>query len=477
MVDGGLVVSSPCATGADCSAGVCDRARGRCVACRMTAECSGSERCEGGRCVATDACESDLVCTPKGQVCDAVAGRCVACNTAADCRGGPCLGHSCLDNPACTSSLECSALRMVCGPADPPEWPDGHGGQGCTECVGTSDCGQAETCRDGFCRDLCEGLVCSSAAGPDCGTCVDGSRCTEDGRGCLAALPASFSARAGLVAGDKAVVWAHEWGTTEMFLWTVDLTPDGGAHLLTVATSATSYYDRVAVAGGRVFVAVFGEGLYSAEMEGELTHFRDLPGAGSSSEVTCDALAGHTAYLVCALADGSGGSSGLYRFPIDGQEPTRFDDVAVSGPIFVSGDDVFWTNRSSGVLGKTNILTGQRTELARAGRELLGVEGGFVYLESSVGDLLRVPVSGGVPTPAVASPGSWRLHGLSPQGMVLSKEYEPHVIYEADLNGRDLRVAVDFGYLRFDLGSVLAVHRSGPDLYLITPVEVARIAR
>ncbi|MCB9649370.1 MAG: hypothetical protein H6730_22615 [Deltaproteobacteria bacterium] len=475
--DAGVVVNTPCTTSSECGAGVCDRSQGRCAECRTSDDCGAGGQCAAGRCAATADCASDLTCTPMGQVCDQAGGKCVACNSAADCPGGPCLGHTCLDNPACTSSLECADLHMVCAQALPPAWPESYGGQGCAECAGANDCGPREACHGGLCQDVCAGRVCGSVEGATCGTCPGESFCTPDGRGCLAYLATSFSAEEGFAQGATALVWA-DGRSGAAALWSVDLAT-GTDRLLTLGVGAEGYLDGATLAGGKVFAAYTDGYLYSGDVQGRLSRFTAVPGLGTSNSVWCQGLAGHDAYVICALVDYDDAvPSGLYRFPLDGQPGVKIDDVVQPSGLIVADEEVFWSDFNGGVVGKTGLLSGQHTVLERVQADLLAVEGGYVYYVDTDDALRRVPAAGGASQGLTTEPNRWWLLGHGPEGLILGDRQSGGALYEADLDGSNLRVLVDFGEaVPIDAQSLLAVQRVGNDLVFLTRYGAARLTR
>ncbi len=477
--DGG-VPSGACTRNVDCNAGVCDRLLGRCVSCRTSDECATSESCEAGRCVAAAACQSDLECTPMGKVCDTQAGRCVACNSSADCGDKACLGHSCVDNPACQSSLDCAEIEMVCAPALPPAWPESFMGQGCAECGSANDCSAQEGCVGGFCTDICGERICGTVDGVECGSCGGQALCAADGMACVSALPAQFEAEAVYFDQGRALLWRDGRSSGGAHVWSIDLAGDGTTTSLYVGLGGLPYLDGVTVAGGRVFAALTDGSMLSGTAQGRLTPFTNVPGVGNSDSVWCQGLAGHSAYVVCDLVDyDETVTSGLYRFPVDGQAPSLIDTIVQASGIFVEGDEVIWSDFNGAQIGKSQLLTGQRTVLARTQGDLLGVAGGYVYLRNTNNELQRINIAGGSPEFVTDEPSNWRQVTVAEDRLFLVSRGESATIYEADLDGGNLRSILEIGGigLPVDGSSVLGLRAIGADLFLVTRYGVAKISR
>ncbi|MCK6544748.1 hypothetical protein L6R52_02690, partial [Myxococcota bacterium] len=396
--DAGVVVETPCETGADCTNGLCDRIAGHCVACRTTLDCSDGQRCDDGRCVATEPCQSDLACTSLGRVCDAEGARCVECNTAAECGDRPCLGHSCIDTKACTSSLECAELHMVCGQALPPAWPQSYAGQGCAECNSASDCGAREVCAERFCEAACVELVCGSDRGVECGTCPEGQfgpgYCV-DGRWCAAPITfgeVSLHARS----GDWIFVGA-DGRSGGISIDAISPPPAQVRPIIPRPLGAEGYLDGLAANTTHLYWALTDGSIWRRPLGGtQSERFTDVPGiAEGSTSVWCQGLAVTDAWVVCDLVDYDGRvSNGLYRFATSGGAGERFDGAA-QVELFVDGGFAYVGDFNGVRLARVDIATGQRTPLLSVQAErLLGVVGGHLYFTTYEGNF-RVPTGGG----------------------------------------------------------------------------------
>lgn len=406
-VDGGGVVATPCQTRDDCAQGVCDRIRGRCAQCRVTADCADDQVCNAGRCLESTVCEGDLECTAAGRVCDVAAGRCVACNSAAECNDQPCIGGSCVATRPCESSLDCTDLNMVCGPAPAPAWPESFGGMGCVECVRNQDCEAGSACEGGFCEDVCGGTgrICGEVRGVSCGECEAGALCMPEGRACVRVLASDFSGADLAVASGGAVYVSRDGRDTGAArVWAIDLATE------TTRTAYVDldgdYIDGLAVAQGNVFAALTSGELVRGPADGLLTTWREVPrqaaGGGPSSEsVWCQALVGHADSLICNLVDyDEVVTTGLYRVPLDGSPATLFEDgLFQAAGLFVSGDEAVWAPVNGSVIAKTNVRTSARQDLVSVQARVIGVADGYVYYRETFGDSGRVPLAGGAAEP------------------------------------------------------------------------------
>lgn len=106
----GAVETGGCISDADCAAGSCDVAVGRCRMCLNDGQCAEGKACVEGVCVAAPGrCRSDADCDDEPGLprCQAATGRCVACLDETDCGGRACNGGTC-------------AVLAACTPATPP---------------------------------------------------------------------------------------------------------------------------------------------------------------------------------------------------------------------------------------------------------------------------------------------------------------------------------------------------------------------
>lgn len=414
-----------------------------------------------------------------GKVCDTSAGRCVACNSSADCGDKACLGHSCVDNPACQSSLDCAELEMVCAPALPPAWPQSFMGQACAECASRNDCAAQEGCTDGFCVDVCGDRICGTVDGAECGSCSGDGICAAGGMACVSVLPAQFDAEAVYFDQGQALVWKDGRSSGRANVWSIDLAGSGSATNLYLGQSGV-YLDGVTVAGGRVFAALTDGSIVSGASQGRLTTFTNVPGVGTSQSVWCQGLAGHADHLVCDLVDyDEAVTSGLYRFPVDGQAPSLIDTIVQSSGLFVAGEEVIWSDFNGVQIGKSQLLTGQRTVLARTQADLIGVAGGHVYLRTTENELQRIPLAGGNPAPVTNEPRSWAQVTVAEDRLFLVSRGESATIYEANLDGTNLRSILELGSsgLPVDVSTVLGLRAIGAELFMVTRYGVGKISR
>jgi hypothetical protein len=141
---------SPCTEDRQCSGGVCDLGRQRCVECLQSSQCDPGETCLGARCVNAPSCTTSRTCP--GQVCSDTLRVCVDCETNADCGARVCVRNVCVDPPrACTSDRECSALGQVCDLTR----------RVCVECADDGDCTAGQHCGD---AQLCLTDLCAANA-------------------------------------------------------------------------------------------------------------------------------------------------------------------------------------------------------------------------------------------------------------------------------------------------------------------------
>jgi hypothetical protein len=151
------VAHSPCANSLDCvdEDFVCDANRSICVRCVTNSDCGDDSVCENERCYLN--CDSDLDCTPMGQLCT---GSCVDCIVDGDCGDDEyCGGYECQpqvcvpDSQACDgpAALTCNAQgsafasRIDCGSRD------------CEMDGDTATCTVDPNCQNGT-VDLCESI-------------------------------------------------------------------------------------------------------------------------------------------------------------------------------------------------------------------------------------------------------------------------------------------------------------------------------
>src|SRR4030095_760807 len=163
-------VPPDCTTDADCSSGVCDETSGKCVACLLNSDCSGSTPiCDTSTntCVP---CTGDPQCG--GGVCDEPNGTCVECVASSDCPGDTpvCQNHAC---EGCTDDTQCAP--GVC---------DETSGK-CVACLLNSDCSgrtpicdtSTNTCVPCTGDPQCAGFANTPACDELSGECV---QCTFD---------------------------------------------------------------------------------------------------------------------------------------------------------------------------------------------------------------------------------------------------------------------------------------------------------
>lgn len=477
--DAGHVVNNPCDTSADCAAGVCDRATGRCVACRVTNECPDGQLCEAFVCRDVASCTGDLDCTSSGLVCDKAASHCVACNTSADCPDGPCVGHSCVESRACDSSLECTDLNMVCAPVRSPAWPESYAGKGCAECADAQDCDVGEACLEGLCVDVCaqQGRICGGVAGATCGECAAGGVCTPDGRSCLNFLPADYYADYMLAHDGTVFVWRDGRGGSAI-IWRIDLDGTGAAKV--AYSGGSGFIDGVAIAGGKVFAARTDGSLLSGTLDGKLTKFANVPGTDVSDSVWCQSLAGNDTHVVCALVDYKAQiPSGLYRIPVDGSAPTLFENtVTQPSGMLALGDEVVWSDFNGKRVGKTGLLTGKRTVFEKVQAHLLAIAGGYAFYETMDDTLRRALLSDGLADAVTDSTKqrNWRLLGATETRLYFADlTAETITLIETDLDGGAPNTVGEmptFGDQR-----LLGVHEHAGNLYVILGSGVVRVDR
>lgn len=476
-LDGGII-NGACTTSAECGAGVCDRAQGRCVGCRHSDECGSGQRCETGSCVASEVCDGDLACTQMGRVCDTAGARCVACNSAADCPSGPCLGHSCFDNPSCTSSLECADLMMVCADVQPPAWPAEFLGQGCAECDGNNDCGLAEACESNFCANVCGDRVCGAVQGADCGSCAGGALCAPDGMACFEFSPAGYQAEEFVVIDGTILAWNDGRNTGSARLWATSLAGTGAATLLFQGQGG-AYLDGVTMAGPKVYAALTDGSILSGTTQGRLSVFGQVPGADTSDSVWCQGLAGHEAFVICALVDYDNTiPNGLYRIPIDGGRPALIDTISQPDGLFTWGNDVLWSDFNGVQVGKSGLITGNRTVLERVQARLVGVKGGYLYYDSTNSGLRRSAIDGSGASAVTSEPERWQIVGFDGDRILLvEKRASELVLYDAALDGTNTREVINFGVVLPAPSSRIHVERYQGQLYLVTSAGVLKIVR
>ena len=134
-------VAEVCESDAQCDGLVCDE--GQCRGCEVDSECSGTQICQAGECVAGPECEDDSQCRPSEL----------------------CVEQSCVERPECTFDDDCGeqeqCIAGVC--------------QFTPECSSDDDCGERAECVGGFCQErLCRGNdTCEEGQLCDNGQCID----------------------------------------------------------------------------------------------------------------------------------------------------------------------------------------------------------------------------------------------------------------------------------------------------------------
>lgn len=476
--DAGVVVETPCETGADCTAGLCDRIAGHCVACRTTLDCAGDQRCDDGRCVATEACQSDLACTSLGRVCDTEAGRCVECNTAAECGERPCIGRSCIDTKVCTSSLECVELHMVCGPALPPAWPQSYLGQGCAECNSLEDCGARETCVERFCEAACVDLVCGSDRGVECGTCPAGQfgpGICLDGRYCGAPLTygeISLHARSG-----EWIFVGSDGRSSDASIDGISPAPTQVRPITPRPFGAEGYLDGLAASSTHLYWALTDGSIWRQPIGGSQPEkVTDVPGiAEGSTSVWCQGLAVTDVWVVCDLVDyDSRVPNGLYRFSTGGGPGERFDGAA-QVELVLEGGFAYVGDFNGARIARVDIATGQRTPLASVQADrLLGVVGGALYFTTFEGNF-RVPVGGGSVEELFSGEGLV-LVAVGPQALYATGEAGT-TLWRTALDGTARTLVYDLRDLPIENGFVWDVVERSDGLYVIARSGVLALTR
>ena len=101
-----------CTSDDNCSKGVCNTDKGKCVMCNVDGDCADNRRgntCENNKCVTP--CASDNECS--WGVCNTDTSRCVKCNVDGDCKGGKtCNNNRCVkSSPSMTTVGEESATQ------------------------------------------------------------------------------------------------------------------------------------------------------------------------------------------------------------------------------------------------------------------------------------------------------------------------------------------------------------------------------
>lgn len=478
IADAGVVVATPCETGADCTNGLCDRTVGRCVACRTSVDCGGGQRCDDGRCVATEACQSDLACTSLGRVCDAEGGRCVECNSAAECGDEPCIGHSCVGTKACTSSLDCADLHMVCGEALPPVWPQSYLGQGCAECNSGADCGDREACVERLCEAACVDLICGSDEGVECGTCPEGQfgpGLCVDGRYCGA--PVTFGTVDLYTRSGDWLFVGTDGRSSGISIDSISPAPAQVRPIIPRPLGAEGYLDGLAASSTHLYWALTDGSIWRRPIGGaQSERFTDVPGlAEGSTSVWCQGLDVTDAWVVCDLVDYDGRvPNGLYKFPTSGGAGVRFDPAA-QVELLLDGDDAYVGDFNGSLLARTNIATGQRTPLANVQVDrLVGVAGGFLYFRTFEGNF-RVPVGGGASQELFAGEDV-TIAAVSAQHLYATRTGRVEVL-RAALDGSAREVLVTAGSLPVEETFLWDVVERSDGIYLVARGGVYALTR
>lgn len=133
-------VGGICQTSSECAGGWCDKAKGGCVDCFLTAHCEDDEMCMNGVCVPKESCGDGESCT-QGICLDS--GDCGDCQVDSDCADGLiCVDQVCRPPfGPCESDADCEEIAAVC---------DASTGS-CVDCKNDSQCGNGEYCKDKQC--------------------------------------------------------------------------------------------------------------------------------------------------------------------------------------------------------------------------------------------------------------------------------------------------------------------------------------
>jgi hypothetical protein len=173
--DYGCVPFTPCDSSLDCVDSpdglICSSTSGECVSCEIDADClDGDAHCAAGACVPFSACTNSLDCieTDGKPICDNSIGECVTCVSEADCADSQhCTDAVCVDYVECQSDVQCTPLGQLC---------DKEIGE-CRQCLEHAHCPDAYYCQDGACA--------LDACAPEQGSCQANSvvTCNEVGDG------------------------------------------------------------------------------------------------------------------------------------------------------------------------------------------------------------------------------------------------------------------------------------------------------
>ena len=249
----GLCAPVECESSKDCPGDlICYKEAGFCVECAVSADCGENQKCTSNYlCVDVVACISDKDCKAVDGVCDKEAGECVDCLTALDCPAEwLCVGKVCFE-PACQANeVRCNGQAVeICNETltgfdqvkNCPEnqfcvagkcldhvcEPDAMfcDGEVATLCnadgsgpAETVDCAAVDLfCSGGectACEPQCQGKECGDdGCGGDCGLCLSGTPCVQDGDKHVCGTPCDLAALQGRSVGCE--FWAVDLDNVE----------------------------------------------------------------------------------------------------------------------------------------------------------------------------------------------------------------------------------------------------------------------